>query len=237
MLSGLSTRVGSFLLIGSSGFEKFGKNRGGSNRTANSAFLFSPDTGITGRYDKIRLLPFDEYIPLRGKFKWPSWIVNSDMNDHGSGEEMTVFNLKSSKFAVLICWENYFAENFRKMVSQGVDFMVSMTNEGFTDIPGAHYQMLAMNVFRAVENNVSIIRTASTGVSCIIEPNGRVRTRIQDNNSNDVNIAGNGTGLVPLSSQRTFYTRNGDLFVAFIFCVFIVLTVVGLIKNILHLTE
>jgi apolipoprotein N-acyltransferase len=231
MLSDLSARVGSFLLIGSSGFEKFGKNRNRSNRTANSAFLFSPVNGITGRYDKIRLLPFDEYIPLRGKFKWPSWIVDSDMVDHEPGQEMTVFNLHERKFGVLICWENYFADNFRKMVAQGVDFMVSMTNEGFTDIPGAHYQMLAMNVFRAVENNVSIIRTASTGVSCTIGPSGKISTRIQDENNQDVNIAGHGIGLVPLSSQRTFYTRHGDLFVAFIFSVFIAINIIAFSKT------
>ncbi len=231
MLSGLSTRVDSFLLIGSSGFEKFGRNRGGSNRTANSAFLFGPIEGVMGRYDKIRLLPFDEYIPMRGKFRWPSWIVNSDMVDNVPGQEMTVFSLHDHRFGVLICWENYFPDNFRKMVAQGVDFMVSMTNEGFTDIPGAHYQMLAMNVFRAVENNVSIIRTASTGVSCIISPSGNISSRIQDENNHDVNIAGHATGLVPLSSRRSFYAEHGDLFIAVIFCLLILFTAIGLKKT------
>ena len=91
--------------------------------------------------------------------------------------------------------------------------MVSMTNEGFTKVPIGHYQMLAVNALRAVENHVAIARISSTGVSCIIEPNGRIVDRVKDRNLNDVDVEGYLVGEIPLSSERTFYNRHGDWFV------------------------
>jgi apolipoprotein N-acyltransferase len=174
-----------------------------------------------GRYDKIRLLPFDEYLPLRNYVRWPSWVV-SNITDHHPGKEMTIFTMKGVKFGVLICWEYMFPEQFRKMAALGVDFMVNMTNEGFTRTPEAHYQMLAMSVLRAVENNVSIARTASTGVSAIIEPDGRIRSRVHDHNLRDVDVEGYLVDEIPLSSQRTFYNRHGDLFVYILLGIFVI---------------
>jgi apolipoprotein N-acyltransferase len=167
------------------------------------------------RYDKIRLLPFDEYLPLRKYVKWPSWIA-SDMIDSLPGKEKTIFDMGRAKFAVLICWENMFPELFREMASKGVQFMVSMTNEGFTRNPVGHHQMLAVNVFRAIENHVAIARTASTGVSCIIEPGGRIVDRVKDGAGRDVDVEGYLVGNIPLISDRSFYNRYGDWFIVVI---------------------
>lgn len=213
MLGNLAKQSQSFLLIGSRGFEKFNKESSSGRRTANSAFLFSPPGKLVGRYDKIKLLPFDEYVPLRGVIKWPSWIVNMDALDNQPGREMTVFEMDDKRFGVLICWENYFTDNFRRAAAQGVDFMVSMTNEAFIDVPAAHYQMLAMNIFRAIENRVSIVRTASTGVSCVVEPNGRVTARIQNKDNKDIDIAGYEIARIPVTGERSFYNRHGDWFI------------------------
>ena len=212
MLSDLAQETKSFLLVGSSGFDKFNPEQRQTLRLSNSAFLFSPQGKILDRYDKIRLLPFDEYLPFRRIIKWPSWIA-SDMIDSLPGKRKTIFNMDNVRFAVLICWENMFPEQFREMAVKGVQFMVSMTNEGFTKVPIGHYQMLAVNVLRAVENHIAIARISSTGVSCIIEPNGRIVDRVKDRNLNDVDVEGYLIGQVPLSSERTFYNRHGDLFV------------------------
>ena len=212
MLSDLAKETGSFLLVGSSGFDKFNPEQRQTMRLSNSAFLFSTLGEMLGRYDKIRLLPFDEYLPLRKYVKWPSWIA-SDMIDSLPGKEKTIFDMGGIRFAVLICWENIFSEQFREMASKGVHFMVSMTNEGFTRNSAGHYQMLAVNVFRAVENHVAIARTASTGVSCIIEPNGRIVDRVKDERGRDVDVEGYLVGQIPLTSERSFYNKSGDWFI------------------------
>ena len=177
------------------------------------------------------LLPFDEYLPLRGYMKWPSWIINSDWIDAQPGKELTLFNMNDVKFGVMICWENLFPDLFRKMAFQGLDFMVSMTNEGFTDSPSPHHQMLAMNVFRAIENRVSIVRTASTGVSAIIDPTGRITAKVEDNHKNDVNVAGFTVGEISLSRQRSFYNQHGDWFVCSLFVIFIAFNFLALLQK------
>jgi apolipoprotein N-acyltransferase len=214
-LANISRKTGSFLLAGTSGFDKFNSALKRRKRIANSAFLFSPQGRILGQYDKIRLLPFDEYLPLRGHLRWPSWIISPGMTDHEPGEHLTVFKMRDgAAFGVQICWENLFPDQFRKMAAKGVDFMVSMTNEGFVGLPVAHHQLLAMNAFRAIENHVAIVRTAATGVSCVIEPDGRIIARVSDPHGNDANIEGVRVARISLSRQRTFYTRFGDLFIA-----------------------
>ncbi|MHC4277979.1 MAG: apolipoprotein N-acyltransferase [Planctomycetota bacterium] len=231
LLSKLAQETGAFLLVGSSGYDKFSRKQRRVKGVANSAFLLSPHGKIVGRYDKIQLVPFNEYLPLRGYVKWPSWIASSDMTDFRPGKELTVFSMNRHKFGVLICSENMFPELFRKMAAQGVDFMVSMTNEAFMDIPAAHYQILAMNVFRAIENHVSIVRTAPTGISSIIEPTGRITARVQDHNSNDINVEGYLVKEIPLSSERTFYNRHGDWFVYGLFVMFIGFVSLALIRK------
>jgi apolipoprotein N-acyltransferase len=213
LISELANRVGSFLLIGTSGYDKFDEEQRETGRLANSAFLFSPQNKILGRYDKIRLLPFNEYLPLRGYVTWPSWLASPDMKDAEPGKKMTIFSMGNYRFGVQICWENLFPDLFRRIAAKGVDFMVSMTNEVFTNVPAAHYQMLAMNVFRSIENNVSIVRIASTGVSAIIEPTGRIAARIQDQHGNDINVKDYVVGEIPISDSRTLYNRYGDWFV------------------------
>jgi len=217
MLADIAGETGAYFLIGTAGFDKFNEEQRRLQRVANSAFLFSPQGEIVGRYDKMRLLPFDEYLPLREYLAWPSWIATPGMTDHLPGREMTIFRMDKARFGVLICWENLFPDQFREMSSRGVDFMVSMTNEGFTLIPEAHYQLLAIYRFRAIENRVSIVRTDTKGVSCIIDPDGRIIARVQDQRGNDVNVEGYLVGEVPLSSSRTFYTRHGDRFVFLLF--------------------
>ena len=107
--------------------------------------------------------------------------------------------------------------------------MVSATNEGFLRHTVAPYQTLAMNVFRAVENKVAIARAATTGISAFISPSGEIIAKIQDENNNDISVAGILIRDIPLSDKKTFYTRFGDIF-AFIsigistICIIIALT-------------
>jgi apolipoprotein N-acyltransferase len=211
-LAALARTSGVWLLVGSSGLDKLGPKQGRRLGPANSAFLFSPAGDIVGRYDKIRLLPFDEYVPLRGWISWPSWVVDARASDFEPGRNLSIFEAAGSRFGVLICWENLFPDLFRRMASGGVEFMVSMTNEAFTDSGAAHAQMLAINVFRAIENGVAIVRTSPTGVTSLIGPTGRI-DRLPGDGEDRSGGVGVLVGEVPLSSERTFYTRHGDRFV------------------------
>ena len=90
--------------------------------------------------------------------------------------------------------------------------MINITNESWFGKTAAPYQLLAISVFRAVENRVSLTRSANTGISCFIDPFGRITGRVH-NGEKDIFVEGFLTQEVQLSKERTFYTLYGDVFV------------------------
>jgi apolipoprotein N-acyltransferase len=180
-------------------------------KLTNSAFLVSPEGKTIGRYDKIQLLPFGEYLPLKN-LPWPSRI--SAMWEGGAfvpGNEYTVLDLGDFKFAVTICWENIFPNLVREFVKNGAVLIVNITNEAWFGDTAAPYQFMAMNVFRAVENHVAIARAANTGISGFIDPVGRILGTV-NKNSKEILVEGYLVKDLPLSQAGTFYTSHGDLF-------------------------
>jgi apolipoprotein N-acyltransferase len=206
-LTRLAGATGVPLLVGSSGRDKSVARARGWQPAANSAFLFDGG-GPVSRYDKVRLLPFNEYLPLRGRVPWPAWIASASA-DARAGDGRTVFETGGARFGVVICWEALFASDFRE-AARGADFMVSMTNEAFTRSPRAHEQMLAMNVFRAIENRIAVVRPATTGISALIGPDGRILDRVVDGRGRSLDVEGDLLAGVPLGRDRAFYGRVGD---------------------------
>src|SRR5678815_4497467 len=125
LLARLSGELGAPLLIGS-----IDREDGPAGKFLNSAFLLT-EQGITGKYDKIHLVPFGEYVPLgwllgfvRG---WAEFI-----SDFGVGKTETVFHLgDDARFGTVICYEVIFPELFRDFVVRGAEFMVNITNDAW----------------------------------------------------------------------------------------------------------
>lgn len=208
-LSNLARRTNAYLIIGSSQRPKFvsGEDR---QQYFNSAFLISPDGKIRKQYKKIHLVPFAEYLPYRDSFPWPSRFI-SKAGHYLPGKEYTLFDINRAQCGVLICWENIFPDLFRNFVKGGAQFMVNITNEAWFGETAAPYQFVAMSVFRAVENRVAVIRSANTGISCFIDPNGKIIGTVKENNK-DTFVEGHLTMMIPLSNRKTFYTLHGDVF-------------------------
>jgi apolipoprotein N-acyltransferase len=112
---------------------------------------------------------------------------------------------------VLICWETIFPDFVRQFVLRGATFVIDIANEAWFGKSAAPYQFLSMNVFRAVENRRSIVRATNSGVSCFIDPYGRILGKVEDNHQ-DIFVAGHLTKAIPLIRRVTFYTQYGDLF-------------------------
>jgi apolipoprotein N-acyltransferase len=171
-------------------------------RFTNTAFLVT-DRGIVGRYDKIHLVPFGEYVPLsrvigfvRG---WADFIADLE-----PGSRTAVFPGPPAPFGVVICYEGIFPDLFREFVNNGARMMVNMTNDGWfgrTSGPGQH---LAMYPFRAVEHRIAIVRAANTGISAFIAPTGQIVRRLP------LYSRGVITDRVPLRQGRTLFGRLGD---------------------------
>ena len=202
---------GAYLLVGGAGYEKVAPKKKGYLPFSNSEYLIRPTGGLGGQYNKMHLLAFNEYVPLQGVIKWPSSITTLQ-ESFLPGEEYTLFHVKDAIFGTPICSENLYSDHFRRFVKKGAQFMVSVSNEGFLRHTVAPYQTLAMNVFRAVENRVTVARAATTGISAFISPTGKILAKIEDEHKRDISVAGILVRDIPLSDKKTFYTRFGDIF-------------------------
>ncbi len=211
-LSSLAHDAGIWLLVGTTTAEKF-HAEDKPPEAANTTWLVSPSGVFVERYDKIRLLPFDEYLPMRNLIPWPAWIANDTMIDFQPGTRHTAFDANGHSFGVAICWENFFPDLVRKNVRE-MDFLVSMTNEAFAASETAHEQMLLMNIFRAIENGISIVRTAPTGITAIISPEGRVVRAVAGPSGARVGVAGWIVSPLPGNRRPTLYSRYGNWFLA-----------------------
>lgn len=176
-----------------------------ATRRANSAFVFGPTGRVAGRYDKMRLLPFIEYLPLRGLVAWPSWIAPA-MVDAVAGDSQTVFDADGARFAVQLCWENLFPS----ASANGLDFVVSMTNEAFTAESAGRRQLYQINAMRAIESGLPLVRAATTGVSAIVSPSGAELAHVRDAEGRDLDAIGFAVAEIPLGGAPSPYARFGD---------------------------
>lgn len=207
----ITSETGAFLLTGGAGGQKFGPRKKGYLPYSNSEFLISPSGRIVGQYNKIRLMPFNEYLPLQEYITWPKWITTLSAS-FKAGTEYTLFQVPGARFGTPICWDNMFPDLFRRFVKHGAQFMVTATNDGFFGYTAAPYQTLATNVFRAVENQVAVARANTTGVSAFISPSGEIVERVRDRAGEDLFVSGILVRDLPLSNHKTFYTVYGDIF-------------------------
>jgi apolipoprotein N-acyltransferase len=193
-------RTNAFLLFGS----PFYRIEGGKVNHFNSAYLISPLQELIGRYDKIHLVPFGEYVPFGEILSLGS--LGEGIGDFKSGKVIFNFSLPQGRFGVLICFEIIFPDLCRKFVKKGADFLVTLTNDAWFGRTSAPYQHFSIAVFRAVENRIFIARAANTGISGFIDPKGKIVSR------GGIFTEETMSGTIRLSKRKTFYTLYGDVF-------------------------
>ncbi len=157
------------LLVGSPHYENTPERRG----LYNSAFLIDSEGRITARYDKVHLVPFGEYVPLKGLLFFVDKLAEG-VGDFSPGEGFNPLKAGNTSFGVMICYEVIFPEISAEFLRKGADFLVNITNDGWFGRTWGPYQHFAISVMRAVEGRVFVVRSANTGISGIIEPTGRV---------------------------------------------------------------
>ncbi len=173
-------------------------------RAFNACGLVDSDGTIKAQYHKVNLLPFGERIPFSQYFPVFEKIDFGQANFR-RGETQTVFDSSAGKFGALICFESTFSDFTRRYVRQGAEFLVNITNDGWFGSARGPLQHAETAVLRAVENGVTLVRSANTGVSMAVDPAGRIKQSIGLNRE--------GMLLVPvkLLDNLTFYCRYGQL--------------------------
>jgi apolipoprotein N-acyltransferase len=200
LILNIPKQTNAFLLFGTPSY----KIVRGKVHHYNSALLVSPSGELNGKYDKIHLVPYGEYVPFGEYLSLGS--LGEGIGNFKSGKEIYNFCLPQGKFGVLICFEIIFPDLCRRFVKGGANFLVTITNDAWFGRTSAPYQHFSVATFRAVENRVFIARAANTGITGLIDPKGKIVNRGGIFTEEPMN------GTIRLSKDKTFYTLYGDVF-------------------------
>ena len=189
----------------------------------NSALLINEEGRLISQYDKIRLMPFGEYVPL------PRWLPGASLISGlvgeftpGSNYTLMPIGADGARAGVFICIESAYPWIARTLTRDGADFLVNISNDGYLGPTAVMRQHLANAIFRAVENQRPVLRVTNTGLTAQITPQGRFMDPPSAFNAD--------TRVWTVSSESvetTLYTKYGDFFVQA--CAAITLLVLGVI--------
>jgi apolipoprotein N-acyltransferase len=140
---------------------------------SNSAVLLDPTGRRVFTYDKIHLVPWGEYVPLR---HWLSFAgkLTADIGDFTPGKVYTVGRVPGGTFGSFICYEAVFPNEVRKFTENGAQLLINMSNDGWFGRSAAPAQHLMMARVRAVENRRWLLRDTNNGFTVSVDPYGRI---------------------------------------------------------------
>ena len=171
----------------------------------NAAIVVGADGARIGRYEKIHLVPFGEYVPFQ-RLLFFARKLTGRVSRFTPGAERKIFRLNGHYYGVFICYEAVFADEVRQFSQLGAEVLVNISDDGWYGDTSAPWQHLNMARMRAIENRRWILRDTNNGVTAVIDPFGRVRQSIPRHQ----------VDALPASygfrSDMTFYTAHGDVF-------------------------
>ncbi|HLM55020.1 MAG TPA: apolipoprotein N-acyltransferase [Pyrinomonadaceae bacterium] len=178
----------------------------------NAAVLINEEGRLAVQYDKIRLMPFGEYVPL------PRWIpgaghVRGIVGEFTPGTRYSLMPLGTGggapRAGVFICLESAYPYITRRFAAEGADVLIELTNDAYQGDTGVMRQHLANAVFRAVETARPLLRVTNSGISARVTPRGGVSDATgRFEQAARVWTVAHGDG------GRSFYVKYGDAFVA-----------------------
>src|SRR5580658_1985774 len=176
----------------------------------NSALVVGADGLRVGRYDKIHLVPFGEYIPFQNLLTFAHKLTGR-VSKFTRGDGPKVFLLPTQngehhRYGIFICYESVFADQVRQFARLGAEVLVNISDDGWYGDTSAPWQHLNMARMRAIENRRWLLRDTNSGVTAAIDPYGRVTQ----------SISRHVTDALPAQygfrDDVTFYTAHGDVF-------------------------
>jgi apolipoprotein N-acyltransferase len=197
LVTKLAQTTGTGVLFGAVGHDDKGA-------PLNSAILFDERGSYSGRYDKMFLVPFGEYIPPL--FGWVNRITQ-EAGDFTPGEKLTVLRAAGRATGVFICYESAFPYLVRRFPEAGAEVLINLSNDGYFGRSAAREQHLLLVRMRAAENRRWILRATNDGLTATIDPAGRVVHQLPPYAELSARTS------YSYVSARTMYTNHGDWFV------------------------
>ena len=203
-LADVARGTNSYIIAGSLGIEHAGDPARPPD-IFNSASVVAPSGAWTGRYDKIHLVPFGEFVPFRSLFSFAGGLVQQ-VGAFARGRSREPLDVGKAKVGVFICYEAIFPDEVRQFAKNGAEVFVNVSNDGWYGEGGAPWQHINQARMRAVENHRWLLRDTNTGITAVIDPYGRVVAEAPRNQRTQLQAA------YSLEQSTTFYTRHGDWF-------------------------
>jgi apolipoprotein N-acyltransferase len=188
------------ILLGSEQIE-----RGAPTRYYNSAYLVRADGSTGAVYRKMHLVPFGEYVPMKRLLFFAEPLVEA-VSDFSAGDTAVLMAVDGHSISTAICYEIVYPDLVRRFVAGGSELLTTITNDAWFGDTSAPHQHFAQAAMRAIENGRYLVRAANTGISGIVDPYGRVVA--QSRLFEPAVVA----GTVSYRTEKTVYTRIGDLF-------------------------
>jgi len=223
-VAGLIRRSKTPFLIGSPRYE--------NDKLYNAAIYFNPEGEPKTVYYKRSLVPFGEYIPFKNLLFFLKKIAYSfGVGDFVSGKLWTVFEAPMDfKFSTLVCFENIFPSLTRRFTKLGAEFFVVVTNDAWFHKSRAPYEHFNTSIFRAVETRRPFVHVANTGISGIIDAQGRTQGVLKDSQGEELFVSGGHTEAIFPQDKITFYVKYGE-WLPFVMLVMILLAFLGVFVN------
>ena len=178
---------------------------GDEDRFTNAQVIVTPDGEVSSRYDKVRRVPFGEYVPLRGLLEALGAPVDQVPNDAVAGTEPAVLDLPDgTRLGVVISWEVFFGGRARDGVREGAEVVVNPTNGASYSGTIVQTQQIASSRLRALETGRWVVQAAPTGFSAYVTPGGDVHQRTAVSEQAVIREQ------IELRRGETWYTRLGD---------------------------
>ena len=212
-------RKNEMFVIGNNGivFEKFGNPENSKSETINSytndALVFESGKNVIPPvpqiYSKIKLVPFSESFPYKNIFpKLYEQLEKMYGYLYTPGSDYKVFKLNNFYFSTPICFEDTFPEVARNMYKAGARCLINLTNDSWSKSISCQYQHLSMAVFRSIENRIPTVRSATSGITCVISEKGEVTQSVAAFTPGFITSKIN---VIEKNRKPTFYCQYGIL--------------------------
>jgi len=195
-LEDLSAELGTDLLVNVDA-------RRGEGGIFKSALLVGPD-GVRDRYDKTRLVPFGEAIPLRPVLGWVTSLTPAANEDRRRGNDLVVMDTAGIRVGPLVCFESTFPDLSRRLAERGADLIVLQTATTTFQGSWAHDQHASLAALRAVEAGRPMLHTALSGTTAAFDADGERRLWMGHDET------GTWMADLQLTSGRTPYAVLGE---------------------------
>jgi apolipoprotein N-acyltransferase len=178
---------------------------GEPERFTNAQVIVTPDGEISSRFDKVRRVPFGEYVPLRGLLDTLGAPVDQVPHDAVAGTGPAILDLPDgTRLGVVISWEVFFGGRARDGVREGAEAIVNPTNGASYSGTIVQTQQIASSRLRALETGRWVVQAAPTGFSTFVTPSGDVHQRTSVSEQAVIREE------VELRRGETWYVRLGD---------------------------